>query len=300
MRHTDTLSTTSRDIRSVLSSYYELTKPGITISVLASMAIGFVMAASGMPDFAMLAHAALGTWLTASGTSAHNMFLERRLDNLMQRTRTRPLPSYKIKPVQGAVFSMALITAGLMYLLLFVNPVASAVSLATTMIYLLVYTPLKRVSALNVFIGAVPGALPVVGGWAAVTADLSDPGMWLLFSLVFLWQIPHVMSIGWICKDDYEHAGFQMLPRNDVRGRKTALWMVIPTFLLIPNLVMIYMNGLGGWFFLAPSTAVTLVFLYYAIRFCISRDHASARKVMFFSFGYLPLMWMFLILDRIF
>lgn len=289
----------SRGFRDVLSDYFELTKPGITFSVLASMAIGFLMAIPGKPDFLVLLHALIGTWLTASGTSAHNMFLERRLDNLMQRTRLRPLPALKIPAKNGAVFSLSLIALGLVYLSLFVNPVASAVSLTTTMIYLLVYTPLKRITALNVYVGAIPGALPVVGGWAAATGSLADPGMWILFGIIFLWQIPHVMSIGWICKDDYEHAGFQMLPRRDPAGLKTSYWMVIPTTLLLPANGWVYTSGMGSWLFLGLSLATTLYFLWCTIRFLLERDRASARKVMFFSFVYLPMIWAYLLLDRI-
>jgi protoheme IX farnesyltransferase len=263
------------------------------------MAIGFIMATPGKPDLIVLIHALVGTWLTASGTSAHNMFLERRLDNLMQRTRLRPLPSSKISASHGAVFSLSLISLGLIYLTIFVNPVASAVSFATTMIYLLVYTPLKRITALNVYIGAIPGALPVVGGWAAATGTLSDPGMWILFGVIFLWQIPHVMSIGWICKDDYEHAGFQMLPRRDPKGLKTSFWMMIPTMILLPANGLIYTSGMGSWLFLSLSLLTTLFFLWYTIRFLMERDRASARKVMFFSFVYLPLIWAYLLLDRI-
>ncbi|MGA1464761.1 MAG: protoheme IX farnesyltransferase [Bacteroidetes bacterium] len=299
MKNADSYSVQSKGIRDTFSDYIELTKPGITFSVLASMAIGFIMATPGKPDLIVLIHALVGTWLTASGTSAHNMFLERRLDNLMQRTRLRPLPSSKISASHGAVFSLSLISLGLIYLTIFVNPVASAVSFATTMIYLLVYTPLKRITALNVYIGAIPGALPVVGGWAAATGTLSDPGMWILFGVIFLWQIPHVMSIGWICKDDYEHAGFQMLPRRDPKGLKTSFWMMIPTMILLPANGLIYTSGMGSWLFLSLSLLTTLFFLWYTIRFLMERDRASARKVMFFSFVYLPLIWAYLLLDRI-
>ncbi|PTM20029.1 MAG: protoheme IX farnesyltransferase [Bacteroidetes bacterium] len=299
MKNADSYSVQSKGIRDTFSDYIELTKPGITFSVLASMAIGFIMATPGKPDLIVLIHALVGTWLTASGTSAHNMFLERRLDNLMQRTRLRPLPSSKISASHGAVFSLSLISLGLIYLTIFVNPVASAVSFATTMIYLLVYTPLKRITALNVYIGAIPGALPVVGGWAAATGTLSDPGMWILFGVIFLWQIPHVMSIGWICKDDYEHAGFQMLPRRDPKGLKTSFWMMIPTMILLPANGLIYTSGMGSWLFLSLSLLTTLFFLWYTIRFLMERDRVSARKVMFFSFVYLPLIWAYLLLDRI-
>jgi len=153
---------TFKDFLATASDYYELTKPGITFSVLASMLIGFIMGSAAGLDFTLMFHALLGTYLIAAGTAAHNMFMERGLDGLMRRTSKRPLPDSRIEPDKSLIFSMSLIVGGLIYLLLMVNIVAGIVSIVTTIIYLFAYTPLKRISALNVFVGAVPGALPVV------------------------------------------------------------------------------------------------------------------------------------------
>lgn len=280
-------------------NYYELTKPGITLTVLASMLVGFLLGSAGSLNYALMAHAALGTWLIASGTAAHNMFLERGLDGLMHRTNKRPLPDSRIRPLHSSIFSTVLIFGGLAYLLAFVNVVAGIVSIVTTIIYLFAYTPLKRISALNVFVGAVPGALPVVGGWAAATGTVFEHGMWILFGIVFCWQIPHVIAIAWVTRKDYEHAGFQMLPKNDPHGLKAATWVLLPAILLLPSIIKLYTMDYLGIIFLAGSLLVTAGFIWYSIRFAISRDIKTAKSVMFSSFIYLPLVWILIFVDWI-
>jgi heme o synthase len=297
MNKTTTGNIALKDILGVAGSYYELTKPGITFTVLASMLIGFLMGSAAGVDMVLMMHAILGTYLIAAGTAAHNMFMERDLDGLMKRTSKRPLPAYKISAQQSVIFSMTLIISGLLYLLLMVNIVAGLVSLATTIIYLFAYTPLKRISALNVFVGAIPGALPVVGGWAAATGTVFEHGMWILFGIIYCWQIPHVISIAWVCKDDYEHAGFKMLPKNDRNGYLAALWALIPLLILFPTVYKLFVMGLVDWLYLGGSLLTTLGFLYYGIRFTLARTKETARPLMFASFVYLPLIWIFIFAD---
>ena len=280
-----------------LKDYYELTKPGITLSVVASMLIGFIMGAAGSLNYILMAHAMLGTYLIAAGTSAHNMFLERGLDGLMHRTSSRPLPDSRISAQNGFIFSTVLIFAGLAYLLAMVNVVAGVVSLATTILYLFAYTPLKRISALNVFVGAVPGALPVVGGWAAASGTIFEHGMWILFGIVFCWQVPHVIAIAWVCRKDYEHAGFKMLPKNDPMGVKAAVWVLLPMIILFPTIYKLFVMDLVSWIYLTGSLLTTAVFLYYGVKFAIYRSVSTAKGVMFSSFAYLPLIWIFIFLD---
>jgi protoheme IX farnesyltransferase len=282
-----------------LRDYYELTKPGITLSVVASMLIGFIMGAAGSLDYLLMAHAILGTYLIAAGTSAHNMFLERGLDGLMHRTSSRPLPDSRISAQNGFIFSTVLIFAGLAYLMAMVNVVAGIVSLATTILYLFAYTPLKRISALNVFVGAVPGALPVIGGWAASTGTIFEHGMWILFGIVFCWQVPHVVAIAWVCRKDYEHAGFKMLPKNDPKGLKAATWVILPMLILFPTIYKLFAMDLVSWIYLSGSLLTTAGFLYYGIKFAADRSIATAKGVMFSSFAYLPLIWIFIFLDLI-
>lgn len=297
MNRTNTQTTGTQQLFATISDYYELTKPGITFTVVASMLIGFLMGTAGNVNYLLMVHAIFGTWLIAAGTAAHNMFMERGFDGLMRRTSKRPLPDSRVTPQNGFIFSMSLIFAGLFYLLFFVNVVAGIVSLATTIIYLFAYTPLKRISALNVFVGAVPGALPVVGGWAASTGTVFEHGMWILFGIIYCWQIPHVMAIAWVCNDDYEHAGFKMLPKNDPKGLKAVLWVIVPLLLLIPTVYKLYVMELVSWLYLGGSLLTTIAFLWYGIRFAVSRDVTTARSLMFASFAYLPMIWIFIFLD---
>ncbi|MCH8547930.1 MAG: heme o synthase [Balneolaceae bacterium] len=300
MNRSDTeIHSSARSFLEIAGDYYELTKPGITFSVVASMMIGFLMGSAAGMDYLLMVHAIFGTWLIAAGTAAHNMFLERGFDGLMRRTSKRPLPDSRIEPRQGFIFSMTLIFSGLLYLILAVNVVAGVVSLATTIIYLFAYTPLKRISPLNVFVGAVPGALPVVGGWAAATGTVFEHGMWILFGIIYCWQIPHVMAIAWVCRKDYEHAGFKMLPKNDPKGIKVVLWILLPLLILIPTIYKLYAMELVGWLYLGGAMLTTVVFLWYGIKFAISRDITTARGLMFASFVYLPLIWIFIFLDWI-
>lgn len=283
-----------------LAAYYELTKPGITFTVLISMAVGFVLGSGSSINYLLLLNAAIGTWMIAAGTAAHNQFMEWRFDGQMKRTKKRPLPSSKIAPSESIIFSLSLIFGGLLYLILVVNLVAGLISLATTLLYLCAYTPLKRVSAINVFVGAIPGALPPVGGWAAATGHLGSIGMWLLFAIVFFWQVPHVMAIAWVCKDDYRQAGFRMLPANDPRGTLTVTFIIVCLVALLPVTWGLFAIGMSGWIFLAGAIISALVFLYYGIRFTRDRTKESAKKLMFASFGYLPIVWAFIILDQLF
>lgn len=299
MSKATTSNLTFKDLAGTMGSYYELTKPGITFTVLASMLIGFLLASTAGVDLVLMIHAILGTYLIAAGTAAHNMFIERDLDSLMKRTSRRPLPAYRIEPRQSFIFSITLIFAGLGYLILMVNVVAGLVSLATTVIYLFAYTPLKRVSALNVFVGAIPGALPVVGGWVAVSGTLFEHGMWILFGIIYCWQIPHVVSISWVCKNDYEHAGFKMLPKNDPNGYKAALWTLLPIMILFPTVYKLFVMDLAGLIYLVGSIITTAGFFYYGLKFTYFRDVATARSLMFSSFIYLPLIWLFIFVDWI-
>ncbi|MEO1023297.1 MAG: heme o synthase [Bacteroidota bacterium] len=282
----------------IIADYYQLTKPGITLAVLISMLVGFVLGSNGAIDLLVMFHAILGTYLIAAGTGAHNQFMERKLDGLMKRTEKRPLPDRRISSKNGMIFSLTLIFSGLLYLILMVNPVAGMVSFATTLVYLVAYTPMKRVSAINIAIGAVPGALPPVGGWAAASGTITEPGVWLLFSILFLWQVPHVMAIAWMCKDDYSSAGFQMLPKNDELGRKTAFWTLFCTLLLFPVTFTLYGIGISGLVFLVLGTGLALFFLWFSVRFVRDRSKLKARQLMFASIAYLPLVWVAVIIDH--
>lgn len=286
-----------RSFTETIADYYQLTKPGITLTVVISMLAGYVIGSGADFSYIMMLNVLVGSFLIASGTAAHNQFMERDYDGLMNRTKNRPLPAHKLTPKQGGVFSFTLMFAGLFYLLIFVNPVAGSVAFATTFIYLAIYTPMKRISAVNVAIGAVPGALPPVGGWAAATGNITEPGMWILFGIVYFWQATHVLAIAWYCKDDYAGAGYRMVPKNDASGKKTAFYCVLGAFLLFPVTYGLYFLGLTGLVYLFIAMPAALFFFYYSVIFAKERTRENAKKLMFASFAYLPLYWIAVFVD---
>lgn len=268
------------------------------MSVLVSMLVGFILGSGSDINFSILVHALVGTYLIAAGTGAHNQFIERVSDRLMKRTAKRPLPDQRIESRSGMIFSLSLIFSGLFYLILMVNPVAGAVSFVTALIYLGIYTPMKKVSPVNIAIGAIPGALPPVGGWAAATGNIAEPGMWLLFGIMFFWQVPHVLSIAWLCKDDYSSAGLKMLPKNDEVGRKTLFWSMICVLGLFPVTLALWQLNISGMIFLVLGIILALGFTAYTIKFGMDRTKENAKKMMFASIAYLPLVWVAVFIDR--
>jgi protoheme IX farnesyltransferase len=297
MKLTEEKTLSKSALPSVISDYFELTKPGITLLVLASMAIGFLLGSAGSVDFMILFHAVLGTVLIASGTAAHNQYIERELDKLMLRTSKRPLPMARIPVNHALLFSLTLIFGGLLYLTFTVNWVAGLVSALTSISYLLIYTPMKRVNFSNVIIGAVPGALPPVGGWAAATGNIADPGVWLLFAIVFLWQIPHVVSIAWLCNEDYTRAGFRMLPKNDDTGIKSAWVSLICLLMLLPVTILLYSSGFSGIIYFVGAMIAGTAFFWYGAKFLLKRDMRNAKLLMFASIFYLPIIWIVILID---
>lgn len=284
----------------VTRAYFELTKPGITLMVLISMMIGFFMGSLPIGfDWLTFIHVALGTFLTASGTSAYNQFIERDLDKLMKRTSKRPLPTHKISAINAFLFSSSLILIGVSYLIVNVNTTAATVSFVTSLLYLGFYTPLKRKSFLNVFVGSIPGALPPVGGWAAATGSISDLSVWILFGIVILWQIPHVIAIAWLCNEDYCKAGFVMLPKNDFNGNLSSWTSFVSAFLLIPLGFSLFYFNYASYLFLTLSVISAIIFTVYAYQHLTLKEHKSARKLMFASLIYLPVVWVALFIDRV-
>lgn len=280
-----------------VKDYLELVKPGITLLITASMLIGFLLASADGIDYLLLLHAIIGTLFIAGGTAAHNQYIERDLDKQMVRTKNRPLPARKIEPNKALLYSLTLMLIGLLYLLMQVNLAAGLVSAVTTLMYLGLYTPLKKKSFANVYLGSIPGALPPVGGWAAVTGGVLDPGAWLLFGIVFLWQVPHVIAIAWLAREDYERAGFVMLPANDEGGFRSMLHVMGCLLLLFPVSVLLQITEGLGVVYLVGGMASCLIFLYTGLLFTRQRSRDTAKKVMFGSLFFLPLIWLFIIAD---
>jgi protoheme IX farnesyltransferase len=239
----------------------------------------------------------VGTALVAGGASAFNQVIERRTDALMRRTRMRPLPDGRLPVPEALAFAALLSTTGLLILAAGVNALTGLVALATLASYALVYTPLKRHTSFATVIGAIPGALPPVIGWAAAANGLSQ-GAWVLFGIVFLWQLPHFLAIAWMYRDDYARAGLPMLPVIEPDGRSTARQAVVYAAALLPLALAPTLVGMSGAIYFAGALTLTLLFLAVAIRFAWTRAVQDARRLFFASIVYLPILWILMIANR--
>jgi heme o synthase len=284
------------DLKSKLQAFVTLTKPRIALMVLVTVAVGFILGGPGSIAFGKLALTLLGTALVAGGASAWNMILERDRDALMKRTASRPLPSGKLSLAEAVAFGSGLAVVGVAILFLGVNGLSAAVAAATFILYVGFYTPLKSVTSLNTAIGAIPGALPPVIGWAASSGRLGvEP--WAMFLIVFLWQFPHFLAIAWIYREDYARGGHKMLPNVDPDGSITgrqAMWhalQLVPAG-LIPSLI-----GLGGKLYFAGALLLGLFYFYHAVRFWLDVNDRTARRLLRASFLYLPLVLLLLLLN---
>ncbi len=277
--------------------YLELTKPRIAVLVLATVVAGFLLASRQGVDGWHLLHAVIGTSLVAGGASALNQWWERQRDARMPRTANRPLPSGRLLPTEALTFGITLGVCGTLYLLLALpSPLAAGIAAFTFACYVGVYTPLKPVTTWNTLIGAVPGALPPVIGYTAVTGRL-DAAALTLFLIVFVWQIPHFFAIAWMYRHQYARAGLRMLPVVDPNGRRTATQMVLFCLALLPiGLLPVYLDA-AGWLYGIGSVLLGLTFLVAAWRFCRRRDDTRARRVLRASLLYLPGMLLLLLLD---
>jgi heme o synthase len=268
----------------------ELTRPRIAAMVLFSTATGFLTATGGRWQLLTLIHALGGTCLLAGGASALNQWYERDTDGVMRRTRGRPMPSGRILPRDGMTFGMALSTAGLCELWMGANLLAAAVGLLTLASYLLAYTPLKRRSSWSVAVGAVPGALPPVIGSVAAAGTLTWSGL-SLFSLLFVWQMPHAYAIGLMLRDDNRRAGLEMLPENPTSH--VFVWSA----LLVPTGVMPAMAGFAGPGYVLVAATAGLLFLFHCARLVDEDTPRRAREVLLASVLYLPLLFAMMLID---
>jgi len=287
--------------RSSFADYWELTKARLTLFVLLVVALSAWLSGAGSARnpaaaWAVTGIAVLGTGLVAAGAAALNMLLERRADARMARTWGRPLPSGRLQPHEVAWFGLALTVAGLALLAWGTTPLACGLAALTSVTYLAVYTPLKRYTPLNTHVGAVPGALPALVGWAALHGSLA-PGAWALFLLVYFWQLPHFLAIAWMYRDDYERGGFVMLPRVDSTGAMTGRQAVLGTVALIPVSLLPALWGITGPAYFVGAVALGGWFAWRASGFAVERSHWTARRLMRASLVYLPAVLFLLFLD---
>jgi protoheme IX farnesyltransferase len=284
-------------IRSAGADYVELTKPRISLLVVLTTLVGYVLASPASVALPGLAATLLGTGLVAAGASVLNMLLERDVDARMHRTRSRPLPAGRLRPAEALAFGSALSVAGLTLLLWHSGTLAAAVAALTWASYVLLYTPLKRATSLCTIVGAVPGALPPVIGWAASRGSL-EPGAFLLFAILFLWQIPHFLAIAWIYREDYARGGLPVLPVLDPAGRLTGRQAVANSIGLTLVSLAPAAAGLAGQVYPLVALGLGLGLTAAATRAALRRTPAAARALFLTSLAYLPLLCAALLLDR--
>src|SRR4051812_11963379 len=280
------------------SDFAELVKARLTLLVLLTTAVGYYLGATGPINFAGLFHAVFGTALAAAGAAALNQWWERRLDALMHRTRSRPIPAGRMLPRDALILGCLLSVAGIVYLSLLCNSISAMLAAATIVIYIFAYTPLKRVSTFNTLVGAIPGALPPVVGWAAATGH-AEIGAWSLFAILFFWQMPHFFAIAWMYREDYARAGFEMISKGDNSGARSASQSVLFCILLL------FISGAPAFLkvvnynYLTAELLLNGLFIFVAMRFLKNQQRTDARRLFFASIIYLPLLLGALVLTKL-
>ncbi|MEJ2085529.1 MAG: heme o synthase [Acidobacteriota bacterium] len=282
----------------LVSDLVELTKPRITLMVVVTAGIGMLLAASGGLPIELIVHTLLGTALLSAGSSALNQVLERDLDALMERTADRPLPAGRMSADAGLLFGVGLAIVGLLELAVGVNLLTALLGAVALAGYIFVYTPLKRFSSLATLVGAIPGAIPPLMGWAAVDNSIGVGG-WVLFGILFLWQLPHFLAIAWLCREDYARAGFPMLPVIEPNGRSTARQMILYGAALLPVSLLPTILGLTGPTYFLGTLALGCFFLGFCVAFSLSFSRQAARRVLLISVLYLPAVLVVMVLDRV-
>ncbi len=281
-----------------MTVFAELFKARLNSLVLLTTCVGFWLGSTEAVNYGLLFQTVLGTALLAAGASSFNQLWERRHDARMRRTQDRPLPSGRLEPRTVAIIGVTCASVGLVYLTLFVNPLTAALGAASLGIYLLLYTPLKRVTWANTLVGTIPGGLPSLMGWTAAQNHIGAPGL-AVFAILGLWQLPHFMAIAWIYRDDYANAGFKMLPVLDPQGRRTGRYAIFFSLLLLPvSLVPFWLKVSGPIYF---SSALLLGGLFAILAWQFSRDLslARARRLFVMSLAYLPLLLIIMVADKI-
>lgn len=280
-----------------MREYIALTKPRITWLILMSTGIGYFFGVEGSWDWLTLLNTIAGTGLIASGTAALNQWMERKYDAHMKRTQQRPLVTGVVSPSGAFWFAVALSIAGYAQLVLGANWLAANLGFATLASYLFLYTPLKRKTWWATTIGAFPGAMPPLIGFAAAHGDLTAQA-WALYGILFLWQFPHFYAIAWMYREDYAKAGMQMLPVIDPEGIRTAWHILVTSALLLPISLLPSFLSMTGMAYLVGATLLGLMYAWAGVRVARERTTLMARKVLLASVAYLPLLYLLMIVDR--
>ena len=282
--------------KSLFASYLELTKPRILTLVLVTTVLGFYLGGEGISSLPLLIFLLLGVALVSGGSSALNHYLEREFDSKMQRTKNRPIPNGTIPPNYALNFGITLTLSGIFLLYVKVNILTAFLSLLTSFLYIMVYTPMKRSSWLNTTVGAIPGAIPPLGGWAAATGGLSfEAG--ILFLILFIWQHPHFYAIAWMMREDYRRGGFKMLPVTEPDGRRMFNHVLWFSFALIPVSLIPTVIGMSGSIYFTGVLIAGIILFMISQRFARSRSLEDAKKLLRATVVYLPVLLFLIIID---
>ena len=279
------------------ADFAELVKARLTLLVLLTTAAGFYLGAEPPIDYVALFHVVFGTAAAAAGAAALNQWWERKLDALMHRTRTRPVPAGRMRPAEALTLGVALSILGVGYLAMACNALSAALAALTIVIYIFGYTPLKRASTANTFVGAIPGAIPPMIGWAAARGTL-EAGAWSLFAILLLWQLPHFFAIAWMYREDYSRAGFRMISSDDHSGERSASQSVFFCILLLVIAGLPAFVGIVTFAYLAIELVLGGLFIAVAMRFLKMRTAGAARLLFITSIVYLPLLLVALVLTK--
>ena len=278
-------------------AYVVLTKPDVTFLVVITTVAGFYLGSTGAVDWARLAQTLFGTLLVAGGTAALNQYVERDMDAVMRRTAARPLPTGTLKPSEVLIFGAVTIVFGTAWLALTVNALAAFIAFATSASYLALYTPLKTRTTLATAVGAIPGALPPLIGWAAARGSLSEGG-WILFAILFVWQFPHFMAIAWMYREDYARAGIQMLPVVDRKGDATFNVIVSFSAILVPVSLLPSVMGMAGIRYFFGALVLGMILLQVSLWANRARTNVRAKWLMHATVIHIPLLLAWMIFDK--
>lgn len=279
-------------------AYYELLKPRLSFLVVFSSAFGYILASSSSIDWVNLMMFLLAGFLVSGSSVTINQIIEQRYDAMMRRTQNRPLPSARLSESEALWFSVFTGLLGLGLMLFSVNILATALSLASLILYAFVYTPLKRVGSIAVFVGAIPGALPPLIGWAAASSVLSYEAM-IIFGIQFIWQFPHFWAIAWVSDEDYKKAGFKLLPGGGAKDLNTAINIMVYTLFLLPLGLLPTVFGLTGTTSAVVATVCGVLFLAQTFSLMKDTSNQKARRIMFGSFIYLPIVQITFLIDKL-
>jgi protoheme IX farnesyltransferase len=280
------------------ADFFELAKPRVVLMVLITTFVGFYLGSEPVPEYLVLLQTLIGTALAAGGTLALNQYMERDSDAVMQRTQRRPLPDGRLQPREAVWFGIAITILGLGYLALVVNLLSACVTAFITISYLLFYTPLKQRSSLCMLVGAVPGALPPVIGWVA-TRDSLDVGAWVLFAIMFLWQVPHTLAIARLYREDYAKAGIMFLPVIEPEGSSSNRQIISHSAALLAVSLLPTLLGIAGGIYFAVAFVLGIGFIASGIALALNSTLANARRLLFASLIYLPVLLLVMAVDRI-